>query len=72
MVSLTSMPRGFTAFELLVVLALAALIAVLAVPSFADLRRSAGLTSNANQLLWALHYARSSSILRNVPTVVFL
>src|SRR5262249_38304731 len=63
---------GFTALELLAVLAISALLAALASPSFGELRRSAGVTSSANQMLWALHYARSSSLVRNVPAAVCL
>jgi type IV fimbrial biogenesis protein FimT len=72
MVTLPTKLRGFTTLELLTVLAISALLAMLASPSFGELRRSAGVTSGANQLLWALHYARSASMLRNVPTVVCL
>jgi len=64
--------RGFTALELLVAIAIAAVLAALAVPGFGPLRRSAGIGSSANQMLWALHYARSSAILRNLPTVLCL
>jgi len=64
--------RGFTALELLVVVAIGAVLVAMAVPSFSELRRSASISSSANQLLWALHYARSQAILRNVPAVVCL
>jgi len=72
MVTLRARLRGFTAFELLVVLGISALLAALASPSFGELRRSAGVVSSANQMLWALHYARSASLVRNVPTAVCL
>jgi len=64
--------RGFTAYELLVGLALVALLATLAVPGFAGLRRSAGLTAAAHQLMGALHLARSSAAVRGVPAIVCL
>ena len=64
--------RGFTALELLVVIAIAAVLVAMAAPSFSGLRRTASIGSAANQLLWALHYARSTAILRNVPAVVCL
>lgn len=64
--------RGFTALELLFVVAIAGVLAALAIPSFSELRRGAGVSSSANQMLWALHYARSSAILRNLPAVVCL
>ena len=72
MVSLRSRRRGYTTLELLTVLAIAGILAALAAPSFAELKRGAGVTAGANQMLWALHYARSAAILRNVPTVVCL
>jgi type IV fimbrial biogenesis protein FimT len=59
-------------FELMVALAIAALLTSLAVPGFAGLRRSAGLSSAANELLWALHMARSSAVLRGLPVAVCL
>ena len=67
-----SSSRGFTVAELLVVVALVAVLAALAVPGFGALRSGASLSSSANQLLWALHFARSTAILRNLSTVVCL
>ena len=67
-----SRARGFTAYELLVVVGLAALLATLAVPGFGSLRRAAGLSAATNQLIWALHFARSSAVLRGVPAAVCL
>jgi type IV fimbrial biogenesis protein FimT len=64
--------RGFTAIELLAVVAVAAILATIAVPSFSQLRRGASIGASANQMLWALHYARSSAILRSLPTVLCL
>ena len=72
MVTLRTKLRGFTTLELLVVLAISALLATLAAPSFGELRRSAGVISSANQMLWSLHYARSSSLVRNLPAAVCL
>jgi type IV fimbrial biogenesis protein FimT len=64
--------RGFTATELLVALAIAGLLLSLAVPGFASLARSAGLSSAANELMVALHTARASAVLRGVPVAVCL
>jgi type IV fimbrial biogenesis protein FimT len=63
---------GVTAVELAVALAIAALLATLAVPGFASLRRSVGVSSAANELLWALHLARSSARLHGQAVTVCL
>lgn len=65
-------PWGLTLPELLIALAVVALLAALATPSFRELRRRAGLSAAVNQMVGALHYARSVAILRSVPTVVCL
>ncbi len=58
--------RGFTATELLVALAVVGVLVTLAVPGFAALARSVGLSSAANELLLALHTARSAAVLRGL------
>lgn len=63
---------GLTAIELLITLALAGVLATLAVPGFAALTRSVGLSSAANELLSALHTARSAAVLRGLPVAVCL
>jgi type IV fimbrial biogenesis protein FimT len=63
---------GFTAVELAVALVIVALLASLAVPGFAGLRRSADMSSAANELVWALHLARSSARLQAQPTALCL
>jgi type IV fimbrial biogenesis protein FimT len=63
---------GFTAMELLVTLAVAGMLMSLAVPGFAALSRSVGLSSAANELLTALYTARSSAVLRGLPVAVCL
>jgi type IV fimbrial biogenesis protein FimT len=64
--------RGLTAFELIVALGIAALLATVAVPGFAGLRRAAGLGVAANELVSALHLARSSAGSRGLPVTVCL
>jgi len=64
--------RGVTALELLFVVAVLALLASLAAPSFASLQRAAALSAAANQLVWSLQQARSSAILQGVPTTLCL
>jgi len=64
--------RGFSAMELLVVTAVLAVLAGLAVPTYVRLTRAANLSAAANQMLWALHLARSTSILRGEAVAVCL
>lgn len=61
---------GITLVELVIALALAALVTSFAVPSFGRLAANAQLTSASHQLIGALHFARSQSILRGIPTAV--
>ena len=63
---------GFTATEVLVALAVAGVLMSLAVPGFGALARSVGLSSAANELLAALHMARSSAVLRGLPVAICL
>jgi type IV fimbrial biogenesis protein FimT len=64
--------RGYTIWELVTVIAVAAVLAAVSIPDFARLRASAGLASSADRLLGTLHFARSRAILRGIPTVVCL
>jgi type IV fimbrial biogenesis protein FimT len=64
--------RGFSAVELMVVTAVLAVLASFAVPAYVRLSRAASLSAAANQMLWALHLARSTSILRGQTVVVCL
>lgn len=64
--------RGFSAVELMVVTAVVAVLASLAVPTYVRLSRAASLSAAANQMLWALHFARSTSILRGEAVAVCL
>jgi type IV fimbrial biogenesis protein FimT len=64
--------RGFSAVELLVVTAVIAVLASFAVPTYVRLSRQASLSAAANQMLWALHLARSTSILRGEAVAVCL
>lgn len=64
--------RGYSAVELLIVTVVVAVLASFAVPTYVRLSRSASLSTAANQMLWALHLARSTSILRGKEVVVCL
>lgn len=57
--------RGFTLIELMVVIAIAAIMASLAAPSFSDFINRTRLTSTMSQLSSDLNRARSEAIKRN-------
>ncbi len=62
--------RGFTLMELMVVLAVAAVIMGLAVPNFSLYIRNSRLTGAANDLLTSVTLARSEAIKRQIPVAV--
>jgi len=63
-------PHGFTLVELLVVMAIAAILAGVAVPSMRDLVKSMRLTSATNDLFGSLMLARSEAVKRNDRVVL--
>ncbi len=63
-------PRGFTLIELMVTLALVAILMVLAVPSFITFQRNSQLTSTANSFLASLSAARAEAMKRQLRTFV--
>lgn len=64
--------RGITAPELMVVVAITAILAALAAPSFGALRQAAGVGTATAELLGALHFARSSAVLTGAPVTLCL
>lgn len=57
--------RGFTLVELLMVLCVAAVLLMFAVPSFSRIMSSSKLTAASNALLSSMYLARSEAIKRN-------
>jgi len=64
--------NGFTLPEMLVMLALVAVLLTAAVPGFSEIRSKSRIATATNQLLAGLHFARSGALVRNVPTAVCL
>jgi len=54
--------RGFTAVELIIVMAVVGILMAIAVPSFRSFMQNSRLTTQANTLVYALNLARSSAI----------
>ena len=65
-----SRTQGFTLIELMVTIAIAAILMGIAIPAFRDMLNSSKLTTQTNQLITALHLARSEAIKRGVRVTV--
>lgn len=63
-------PHGFTLIELMVTLAIAAILMFLAAPSFVSYQRNTQLTSAANTLLAAINAARGEAMKRGMSAMV--
>jgi type IV fimbrial biogenesis protein FimT len=61
---------GFTVLELMVVLAIAGVLAAIAIPAMSNFMRNSRITAAANDVMAALHFARSESIKRRQPVTL--
>ncbi|WP_333608888.1 GspH/FimT family pseudopilin [Arsukibacterium sp.] len=65
-----SVSSGFTLIELMVTIAVLAIVLTVAVPSFTSLVSSSRLNAQVNQLLAAIEYAKTEAV-KNNATVIF-
>ena len=70
LVNMRQSDRGFTIFELMVVLAIAAILVVVAVPSFTSILAMMRVKTLAGEIQSALTNARSESMKRNASVSV--
>lgn len=62
--------KGFTLIEMMVTVAIMAIVATIAAPSFVDMIRNNRVTTAANDVLSAMQLARSEAIRQRRPITV--
>jgi type IV fimbrial biogenesis protein FimT len=62
--------QGFTLLELMMTVAIAAILFGVAIPGFSDLMANNRLVTTSNELVTSIHYARSEAVRREVPVSV--
>lgn len=60
-----SYSKGFTLIELLITIVIIAIVATIGIPSFTQTIRNSRLTTNINELVTSLNFARSEAVKRN-------
>jgi type IV fimbrial biogenesis protein FimT len=61
---------GFTLIELMVTIAVLAILLTIAIPSYQSMVRNNRIAAQANQVITALNYARSEAVKRGAPATV--
>lgn len=61
---------GFTLIELMVTISIAGILMAIAVPNFQTFMQNSRITTQANEFLTALNYARSEAVKRGVTVTV--
>ena len=65
-----SYSTGFTLIELLITIVIVGLIASIGIPSFTQTIRNSRLTTNINELVTSLNFARSEAVKRNQAVTI--
>lgn len=67
---LSNKNKGFTLVELMIVLAIGSILMSMAIPSFTSTIKNNRLTTQANELISSLNYARSEAIRRGASVTL--
>ncbi len=62
--------RGFTLIELMITIAILAIVMMLAIPNFTSTLRNNSIANMSNNMIASLNFARSEAIKRGVPVSV--